>query len=191
MGEDCIDRSIGSAAPVIVVVMGVSGSGKTTVGHLLARSLGAGFIEGDDLHPPANVAKMASGTPLDDADRWGWLDTIGAKARAVHEAGTPVVVTCSALRRVYRERLAAALGSRPRFVFLRGDFELLSARMSARSDHFMPPGLLRSQLATLEEPDGEEGAIAMDVTSPPGDLAGRAIAALRLQRPDEQGAESG
>lgn len=92
---------------MIVVVMGVSGSGKTTVGHLLAGSLGAGFIEGDDLHPPENVTKMASGRPLEDVDRWGWLDTIGAKARAVEETGRPVVVTCSALRRAYRERLAA------------------------------------------------------------------------------------
>jgi gluconokinase len=176
---------------VILIVMGVSGSGKTTIGEALAARLGWRYLDADDYHPASNVAKMASGTPLCDADRWGWLDTIGAKVRAVHEAGTPVVVTCSALRRVYRERLAAAMGVRPRFVFLRGDFELLSARMNARRDHFMPPGLLRSQLATLEEPDEEEGAIAMDVTSPPGDLAGRATAALRLQRPDEQGAESG
>jgi carbohydrate kinase (thermoresistant glucokinase family) len=175
----------------MIVVMGVSGSGKTTVGRLLARSLGAEFIEGDDLHPPENVAKMASGTPLEDADRWGWLDTIGARARAVQETGRPVVVTCSALRRAYRERLSAAMGARPRFVFLRGDFELLNARMSARRDHFMPPGLLRSQLATLEEPDRDEGAIALDVTSPPHDLALRAIAALRLQPPDEQGVELG
>ena len=176
---------------MIIVVMGVSGSGKTTVGRLLAQRLDAAFIEGDDLHPPENVAKMGSGTPLDDADRWGWLDTIGTRARVAHGTGRPVVVTCSALKRVYRERLFAAMGAPPRFVFLKGGFDLLIERMNARPDHFMPPGLLRSQLATLEEPDDDEDAITMDVALPPGDLAGRAIAALHLQRSDELGAESG
>jgi len=152
-------------APSALVVMGVCGAGKTTVGALLAERLGAPFVEADRLHSPENVAKMAAGRPLSDDDRWPWLDAVGAEARR-RSGANGVVVACSALRRSYRERLAAALG-RPRFVHLCGSEELLRARMAARRGHFMPTSLLDSQLATLEPPGAEENALAVDVGMPP------------------------
>ena len=138
-----------------VVVMGVSGSGKTTVGEALAVALGVPFADGDALHPAVNVAKMAAGIPLDDADRAPWLDAVGA----VLAAG-PVVVACSALKHAYRDRLRAAAPGLE-LVFLEGSRELLDSRMRHRR-HFMPPSLLDSQLATLEPPTAEEQAITVD-----------------------------
>jgi carbohydrate kinase (thermoresistant glucokinase family) len=143
-----------------VVVMGVSGSGKTTVGAALADALGLRFVDGDALHPVANVAKMAAGIPLDDDDRAPWLDAIGAVL-----AGGPVVVACSALKRAYRDRLRAA-APRLELVFLDGDRELLASRMVARPGHFMPASLLDSQLATLEPPTADEQALTVDVSAP-------------------------
>jgi carbohydrate kinase (thermoresistant glucokinase family) len=143
-----------------VVVMGVSGSGKTTVGAALADALGLPFVDGDALHPAANVAKMAAGIPLDDADRAPWLDAVGA----VLAAG-PVVVACSALRRVYRDRLRAAAPGLL-LVFLDGSREVLAARMAARPGHFMPASLLDSQLATLERPDLDEHPVTVDIAAP-------------------------
>ena len=140
-----------------VVVMGVSGSGKTTVGAALADALGLRFVDGDALHPAANVAKMAAGIPLDDADRAPWLDAVGA----VLAAG-PVVVACSALKRVYRDRLRAAAPDLD-LVFLDGSRELLASRMAARPGHFMPASLLDSQLATLEPPTADEHPVTVDV----------------------------
>jgi gluconokinase len=150
----------------IVVVMGVSGSGKTTVGVLLAKQLGWRFQEGDALHPPANVAKMASGTPLTDEDRWPWLHAIAALIDTWRAEGVSGVVACSALRRAYRDILIAG---RPdvRLVYLRGEKTLLAERVAARRGHFMPPALLDSQLATLEEPGPDEHPITVSIDRPP------------------------
>ena len=146
-----------------VVVMGVSGSGKTTVGQALAAALGVPFEDGDALHPAANVAKMAAGIPLDDADRAPWLDAIGA----VLAAGQ-VVVACSALKRAYRDRLRAAAPSLE-LVYLEVDRATLLDRMTHRT-HFMPPSLLDSQLATLEPPTADEHALVVDGAEPPAEL---------------------
>ena len=140
--------------------MGVSGSGKTTVGKALARKLGWRFIEGDDFHPPANVAKMHSGVPLTDADRWPWLDRIVAEMRRIEAAGENAVIACSALKTAYRDRLAQ--GGDVRLVDLKGDAATIEPRMAHRR-HFMPPSLLPSQFATLEEPND---AIVVDIREP-------------------------
>ena len=144
--------------PGAVVVMGVSGSGKTTLGRALAEALDAPFCEGDDLHPPGNVAKMAAGEPLTDADRWPWLDVVGAWLGAGEGWR---VATCSALRRAYRERLlAAAPGTR--FLWLDVPQAELSHRLAHRTGHYMPASLLGSQLATLEPPMPDEPALRID-----------------------------
>lgn len=159
-----------------VVVMGVSGSGKTTLGQAIAVRLDLPFIDGDDLHPPANVAKMTAGTPLDDADRWPWLDRIGTTLAdgAAHPAG--VVIACSALRRAYRDRIRGAAGADLRFVFLRADEAEMVARLKARPNHYMPPALVHSQFATLEAPDP---FVEVDVLMQPaaGPVDGKAKAA--------------
>lgn len=144
-----------------VVVMGVSGSGKSTVGSLLAAELKLSFVDGDDLHPPENKKKMAAGIALNDADRAPWLDAIAAVL-----ARGSVVVACSALKRCYRDRLRAGAPGL-RLVYLKGTAELLAARMSARQHEFMPTRLLDSQLATLEEPEADEGALTVDVALTP------------------------
>jgi gluconokinase len=142
------------------VVMGVAGSGKSTVGALLAARLGVPFADGDAFHPPANRAKMAAGTPLTDADRAPWLDAIAAWL----DAHGRCVVACSALRRAYRDRLR-----RPDvcFVYLHGSRELLASRIAARTAHFFPPKLLDSQLADLEPPAPDENAITVSIELPP------------------------
>ena len=155
-----------------VVVMGVSGSGKTTVGAALADALGLRFVDGDSLHPAANVAKMAAGIPLDDADRAPWLDAVGA----VLAAG-PVVVACSALKRSYRDRLRAAAPDL-QLVFLDGSPALLASRMAARPGHFMPTSLLDSQLTTLEQPGSDEHALTVDVAIPVAELVPSLVASL-------------
>jgi len=160
-----------------IVVMGVSGVGKSTIGEALALALSVPFRDADDFHPPANVAKMAAGTPLTDADRAPWLDAIGAHL-AAHPAGC--VVTCSALKRAYRDRLRAAAPGL-RLVFLHGDPALVAARQAARVGHFMPASLVASQFATLEPPAPAEGALALDVTDPPDTLLAVALTALRSQ----------
>lgn len=159
---------------MIIVVMGVCGSGKTTVGRDLARAIGADFIEGDDLHPTSNRAKMSSGQPLTDADRWPWLDAIAAEARRLAAASRHVVVSCSALRRAYRDRLRTA-GVVVHFIHLTGTPDLLADRMAGRTGHFMPAGLLASQLATLEHPEPDENAAVLDIASEPAILVRRAI----------------
>jgi len=153
--------------------MGVSGSGKTTVGEALAAELGLRFVDADALHPHANVEKMAAGIPLTDDDRWPWLDAVGAVL-----ADGPVVVACSALRRVYRERLRAA-ASELALVYLHGDPALLAERMGHRPGHFMPASLLESQLATLEPPAPDEHALSYDVASPVDDIVRDAARRLR------------
>jgi gluconokinase len=140
----------GQVDPMIVVIMGVSGSGKTTVGAALARELGWTLIDADDLHPPANVAKMAAGIPLTDDDRWPWLDRIVEELRSLTADGRNVVLACSALKQSYRDRLARA--GDVRFVHLRGDAETIAARVAARHHRYMPAALLDSQFATLEAP---------------------------------------
>jgi gluconokinase len=145
-----------------VVVMGVSGCGKSSVGEDLARRIGADFIEGDSLHPAANVEKMRAGMPLDDADRWPWLDALG---RTLGADGN-VVVSCSALKRSYRDRLRALAGRPVVFIFLRGEREVLAARMAARSHDYMPLSLLDSQLATLEPPHGEDSVVTIEINQP-------------------------
>ena len=166
---------------MIVVAMGVSGCGKSSVGRMVAARLGWGFIEGDDLHPAANTAKMSAGTPLTDADRWPWLDRIVAEAAALDRAGTSVVVTCSALRRAYRDRLRQA-GDDVRFVHLTGDTNLLRQRMESRTGHFMPPGLLESQLRTLERAGPGETIHEFDIAAEADDIAAEVIALLRENR---------
>ncbi len=142
-----------------LVIMGVSGCGKSTLGAALAARLGAAFVDADDLHPPANVAKMAAGEPLTDADRWPWLDAV---AQALRDPG-PVVVACSALRRSYRDRLRAA--GDLQFLHLAAPQAAIAARITARKGHFMPPGLLATQYETLEPP-GPDEAITLDATLP-------------------------
>ncbi len=164
---------------MIVVVMGVAGSGKTTVARMLSKRCGGTFIEGDEFHPPENVTKMANGTPLEDEDRWTWLDAIAAAAAEAEDGSdSPVIVTCSALKKVYRDRLRAGMPDRPRFVVLHGHADLLSDRIRHRKGHFMPPSMLASQLATLERPGRDEDAIFLDVAMPPSRLVERAAAAL-------------
>ena len=153
-------------SPQILIVMGVSGTGKTTVARALSQRLGWPFQEGDDLHPPENVAKMHAGTPLTDADRLPWLHAIAAWIDAREAAGEPGIVTCSALKHAYREIL---IGDRPRvrLVYLQGDKALIARRLASRKNHFMPPGLLDSQFATLEEPVAQEHALTVPIDGPP------------------------
>ncbi|MFZ4649151.1 MAG: gluconokinase [Rubrivivax sp.] len=150
-----------------IVVMGVSGCGKSTVGRLLADALAVPFLEGDELHPPANVERMAAGVALSDADRQGWLEAIAESLARSRAAGAGLVVTCSALKRRYRDLLRAA-DPGLMLVFLQGPPELLAGRLSGRRGHYMPPSLLPSQLQTLEPPAPDEGALVQDIHREPG-----------------------
>lgn len=161
--------------PAAVVVMGVSGAGKTSVGELLAKRLASTFIEGDRLHPAENVAKMAQGIPLTDEDRWPWLDLVGKELADAKGRGENVVVTCSALKKVYRDRLRQASGGTLYFVFLTGDPKVLEERMGARTGHFMPAALLQSQLATLENPQDEAGVVTVDIDASLDAIVDKAI----------------
>lgn len=152
-----------ASPPIAIIVMGVSGCGKSSVGADLAARLGLSFIEGDVLHPKANVDKMAAGTPLTDEDRWPWLTIIGETMAGALAKGEGIVVSCSALKKIYRDHLRKAAGGRLAFVYLEGSHALLSARMGARTGHFMPPALLESQLATLEVPTGEPGVVTISI----------------------------
>ncbi|MEU6824597.1 gluconokinase [Streptomyces atriruber] len=162
--------------PHVVVVMGVAGTGKTTIGPLLADRLGVPYAEGDDFHPPANIQKMSSGTPLTDDDRWPWLDAIGTWAHG--RAGLGGVVSSSALKRSYRDRLRAEAPGIV-FVHLTGDRALIEDRMSHRQGHFMPTALLDSQFATLQPLGADEAGVDVDVSGDPEEIAGRAFEALR------------
>ncbi|EPH43299.1 gluconokinase [Streptomyces aurantiacus] len=159
----------------VVVVMGVAGTGKTTVGPLLAARLGVPYAEGDDFHPEANIAKMSAGTPLTDDDRWPWLDAIGEWAHG--RAGLGGVVSSSALKRAYRDRLRAAAPGLV-FVHLTGDRALIEERMTRRKGHFMPTALLDSQFATLQPLGPDEAGVAVDVAGTPEEIADRAAEAL-------------
>ena len=160
---------------MIVVVMGVSGSGKSTTGTALARALGWPFVEGDDLHPPENVAKMAAGIPLTDDDRWPWLDRIVDELRALSKTSPDIVIACSALKQCYRDRLAPA--GDVRFVHLHGDRETIAARLALRHHRYMPATLLDSQFATLEPPTD---AIVVDIREGVETQVRKIVAALGL-----------
>ncbi|HOF89810.1 MAG TPA: gluconokinase, partial [Armatimonadota bacterium] len=137
---------------MIILLMGVAGSGKTTVGRLLAAELDWAFFDADDLHPPVNIAKMARGDALTDADRGPWLDAIHALLRSLRASDTPAVIACSALKAAYRARLLRGITD-ARLVYLKGDPALIRPRMASREGHYMPVSLLDSQFAALEEPD--------------------------------------
>ena len=179
MGEQEMSETGRLRSACAVIVMGVSGSGKSTVGALLANRLGWEMIEGDRLHPAANIEKMRRGIPLDDADRAPWLDRIGEQLRAWAAEGRSGLVTCSALKRAYRERIRAA---RPdvRFVYLKGSKALIQGRVSGRHHEYMPASLLTSQFEALEEPSPGEPVIVVDVNDPPEAEAQKIIDALGI-----------
>lgn len=164
---------------LVLIVSGVSGSGKTTIGKLLARRLGWPYAEADAFHSAANVAKMAAGTPLSDADRWPWLRAIAAWIDERIAKGEHGVVSCSALRRSYRDVLR-----RPeaRFVYLRGNPELIAARVAVRKEHFFKLGMLDSQFAILEEPSEDEHVISVASAEKPDQIVEEVIAVLRTGR---------
>jgi gluconokinase len=136
---------------MIIIVMGVSGAGKTTVGRLLAEDLTWPFFEGDDFHPPANVAKMSEGIPLTDEDRWPWLDSLRKLISGLVAEGQDAVIACSALKQAYRDRLQQS-DNEVVFAYLKGNYETIADRLAVRQDHFMSPDLLAPQFSTLEEP---------------------------------------
>ena len=162
----------------LIVVMGVSGSGKSTLGALIADRLAVPFVDADSLHSPANIEKMAAGTPLTDDDRWPWLATVGRVLADAGRAGTGVVVACSALRRRYRD---AILAEAPATVFLHlsGTREVLASRLEGRSGHFMPTTLLDSQFATLEMLQADEPGIVVDISPPVPEILADAVARIR------------
>lgn len=167
--------SVSSGEVLHVIVMGVSGSGKSTVGALLAEDLGGEYLDGDVLHPQANIDKMAAGIPLTDADREPWLRIIGERMAG---ADSTMVIGCSALRRVYRDIIRASAPD-TRFVHLVGSHDLLARRMKTRPGHFMPPSLLESQIATLEDLDPDENGKVFDIAEPPEKIAEAAAEWLR------------
>ncbi|WP_245875465.1 gluconokinase [Tabrizicola aquatica] len=156
-----------------LVIMGVAGCGKSSVGEALATRLAIRYRDGDDLHPPENVARMRAGVPLTDADRWPWLDQVAATLRA--EA--PVILGCSALKRAYRDRIRAGAGGPVTFVHLAGSRDLIAARMAQRTGHYMPLSLLDSQFAALEPP-GPDEAITVDIAQPLPELVDAILARL-------------
>jgi len=154
-----------------VVVMGVSGAGKSTVGELIAADLRCDFRDADSFHPPANIAKMSRGEALTDEDRWPWLRAIAGWIAERRAAGETGVVTCSALKRAYRDIVTHRQSADVRLVYLKGDFDLIAARLKARKGHFMPPELLRSQFEALEEPAADEHAITVSIDATPQEIA--------------------
>jgi gluconokinase len=159
----------------LIILMGVSGCGKTTLGRALAAHLGWDFFDGDDFHPPENIAKMAAVIPLEDADRLPWLEAIHARMRACRDADRPAVFACSALRHSYRQILTDDLDS-VTFIYLRGDFQTILSRMQARPGHFMQPAMLRSQFAALEEPS--DGWV-VDIRAPEAEIVDELTDRLR------------
>jgi gluconokinase len=162
----------------MIVVMGVAGSGKSTIGSMLARRLDWEFADADSFHPAANVEKMSRGVPLTDEDRVPWLEAIAAWMDRLEKEGRQGIVACSALKRSYRRLL---VGNRPdaRIVYLKGERELIAVRMAVRSGHFMPVGLLESQFRTLEEPGPDENPLVVSIDAPPQDMVDAILLKLR------------
>lgn len=166
-----------STLPRTIVVMGVSGCGKSLIGASLARQLGAVFEDADDFHPPSNKAKMSRGIPLTDEDRWPWYRILRDRILEMRNTGNSYVLACSALKESHRERLRGGDGAEDfRFVHLKGSRRLIGERIAARKDHFMPPALLDSQFAALEEP---RDALVVDVAGDPGEMVAQIIRALK------------
>lgn len=168
----------------VVAIMGVSGSGKTTIGRALADHLGWPYQEGDALHPQSNIEKMSRGIPLEDEDRWPWLHRVAAWIDGQLAAGEPGIVTCSMLKKSYRR---VVIGDRPavKLLYLRGDKNVIAERMAQRKGHFMPPGLLDSQFAALEEPGPDEHPLILQVHGSVEDTVGRSLELIE-QGPSQQ-----
>ncbi|CNE49746.1 gluconokinase [Yersinia kristensenii] len=164
-----------------IIVMGVSGSGKTTVGEAVARRIHAKFIDGDDLHPRANIQKMGSGHPLNDEDRMPWLERLSDAAYSLNHKNETGIIVCSALKRRYRDRLREG-NPEMVFLYLKGSFEVIMGRLKARSGHFMPTDLLNSQFEALEEPGPEEpDVICVDIDADIDEVVQRCVLALESQ----------
>jgi gluconokinase len=173
-----------AATPLVIVLMGVAGCGKSTTGESLSRALGWPFRDADSFHPAANIEKMSRGLPLDDGDRAPWLAAIADWIDERRARQEPGIVSCSALKRAYRQRIIGARDD-VRLVYLKGDRELIGRRLKARKHHFMPATLLASQLAVLEEPRADERAVIVDVAMARRRVVAAIIARLGLARPDE------
>jgi len=163
---------------VILIIFGVSGAGKTTVGKLLARELGWSFLEADDFHPAGNIDKMRNGHPLTDKDRWPWLDCLRKQIEQFLSAGENAVLACSALKRAYRDRLRVS--DEVTFVFLRGDYALVEEQLRSRHGHFMNATLLQSQFDDLEEPQTDENVLTIELGRTPEEIVERIEAKLNL-----------
>ncbi|WP_407178726.1 gluconokinase [Bradyrhizobium sp. STM 3562] len=173
----------GEEIPCALVVMGVSGSGKSTIGQALAARLGWRFEDGDAFHPPSNVAKMSAGQPLTDEDRWPWLRAIAAEIDRASAAGERVVIACSALRRAYRDTLVHGRTD-VRIVYLNGTEPVIARRLGRRKGHFMPAGLLASQFATLEPPGGDERPVTVSIEPPVEDIVDAILDQLGFGHPE-------
>jgi gluconokinase len=169
---------------VIVIVFGVSGAGKTTIGKLLAEQLGWRFYEGDDFHPPANIEKMRSGHPLTDEDRWPWMERLREQITRFVAAKENAVLACSALKRAYRKHLGVS--GEVKFVFLRGDYTLIAEQLGRRHGHFMNPDLLQSQFADLEEPRPGEDVLTIELGRTPEELVEEIKTKLHRARRDSR-----
>ena len=167
----------------LYVLMGVAGAGKSVIGSALASALGFEFVEGDAYHPAENVRRMAAGTPLTDADRLGWLMALATRLREAQDAGTGLVMSCSALKRSYRDVLREGAG-KVRLIYLRGERELLAERLAGRTGHFMPPALLDSQLAALQDPAPDEAAWVCDIGQDPRDIVAELVARVVTLPPE-------
>lgn len=163
---------------MIIIIFGVSGAGKTTIGKLLARDIGADFLEADDFHPAANIEKMRSGRPLTNEDRWPWLECLRRQIEQSFFLGKNAVLACSALKRAYRDRLRVS--DEVKFVFLSGDHALIEKQLRSRQSHFMNPALLQSQFDDLEEPLPDENALTIELGREPREIVKEIDARLHL-----------
>jgi gluconokinase len=172
-----------SAGPRAIIVMGVSGSGKSTLGSMLAGELSCAFLEGDTFHAPEAVARMRAGIPLTDEDRWPWLERLGQAIDAKVAADGVTVAACSALRRIYRDRLRNVITAPVSFILMDADRDELLRRMTGRTGHYMPPSLLTSQLSTLERPDADEPVLTLDSRQPVASLCTQTFTWLQAGSP--------